>query len=86
MQSLNTTELQVQNALEVLGEHFDNIVFLGSVVRDGETQRLFQGIGNKYALEGMCREFLIEAEENSVENFYNYNDDFDDGMSASDNG
>ena len=61
----------VDKNLLVLGEHFDNIVFLASRVNSlGQTERYFKTIGNSYANKGACDEFITTEKELEIANCY----------------
>lgn len=49
----------MDKALQTLGEHFDSLQFIGTLVDDdGLTHCLTRGVGNWFARMGAAREFV----------------------------
>lgn len=57
----------VDSAVAALGEHFDSVQILVSVVEGTKTRCIKRGSGNWYARQGMAQEFVSEelAEESA---------------------
>jgi hypothetical protein len=48
----------VNQAVDMLGEHFDNVQIFCNTVEDGETYRVKNGRGNTYARLAQAQEWL----------------------------
>lgn len=48
----------VEIAASNLGEQFDSVQILVSIVEGGKTRKIQKGVGNWYARQGMAHEFI----------------------------
>jgi len=48
----------VEQALDIISEHFDNVQIFCNTVEGGDTFRIFKGRGNVYARRGQVEEWL----------------------------
>ena len=55
-----------RKALAILQQHFDAVQILCSFQDSGNTNRLYSGVGNWYARQGMASEFIKDNEAQEV--------------------
>ena len=55
----------VQQAIDMLGEHFDCVQIFVTTKNSGYTETIATGIGNYYARIGIARDWIIREEERS---------------------